>query len=119
MTMVQPIAVAADRVMDALIAGLELEFGRGAAEALAARFIAAEESDFCWDARVEERWLGAYAAAPEDDFELDRVAILGRLDGRWFVAAMIVDGDEMAHGMMGKRCFGSRKAAQSAYDRMR
>ena len=119
MTMFQPISKASDRVMNALIAGLELEFGRGAAEALAERFIAAEESDFCWDARIEERWLGAYATDIEDDFELDRIAVLGRLDGRWFVAAILVDGDEMAHGMTGKRSFSSGKAARLAYDALR
>ena len=119
MTMFQPISKVSDRVMNALIAGLELEFGRGAAEALAERFIAAEECDFCWDARVEVRWLGAYATEVEDDFELDRVAVVGRLDGQWFVAVILVDGDEMAHGMMGKRRFASWKAARLAYDRMR
>ncbi len=118
MTMVQPISHSVDRVMAALIAGLELEFGRGAAEGLAERFIAAEECDFCWDARIQERWLGAYATLSEDGFELDRVAILGRLDGRWFTAIVIVDGDEMAHGMMGKRLFGGRKAARLAFERM-
>jgi len=118
MAMFQPISQSVDRVMAALIAGLELEFGRGAAEGLAARFIAAEECDFCWDARIEERWLGAYATQSEDVFELDRVAILGRLDGRWFAAIVIVDGDEMAHGMMGKRLFSSRKAARLAFERM-
>jgi len=118
MAMFQPISQSVDRVMAALIAGLELEFGRGAAEGLAARFIAAEECDFCWDARIEERWLGAYATQSEDGFELDRVAILGRLDGRWFAAIVVVDGDEMAHGMMGKRLFSSRKAARLAFERM-
>lgn len=34
MTMFQPVSVASDRVMAALVAGLELEFGRGAAAAL-------------------------------------------------------------------------------------
>src|SRR3546814_7858594 len=48
------------RVMKALVAGLELEFGRGAGKALAGRFLEAEEVDFRWEARVEERWLGAY-----------------------------------------------------------
>ena len=37
MTMFQPISVASDRVMAALIAGLEIEFGRGVGEALARR----------------------------------------------------------------------------------
>ena len=100
--------------MAALVAGLELEFGRGAAEVLAARFIAAEEADFVWDARCEERWLGCYEAQEDDGFELDRVAIVGRFEGRWFVAVCIVDGDGMAHGMLGKRTFGTRKAALAA-----
>jgi len=116
MTMIQPISHASDRVMLALIAGLELEFGRGAAEGLAERFVAAEECDFCWDARVEERWIGAYVAAADEDFELDRVTILGRLDGRWFVAMVIVDGDGMAHGLMAKRTFASRKAARLVFE---
>jgi hypothetical protein len=78
MTMSQPISQRADRVMAALVAGLELEFGRGAAEALAERFIAAEEADFTWDARHEERWLGGFEPLEESDFELDRVAVIGR-----------------------------------------
>ncbi len=115
MTMFQPISHSSDRVMKALVAGLELEFGCGAAEALAHRFIAAEESDFSWDARVEERWLGAYETLDEDEFALDRVAIIGRLDGRWFVAVCIVDGDGMAHGMIGRRLFSRVQAARKAF----
>ena len=108
MTHYQPISAAADRVVSALISGLELEFGRGAGEALAHRFLEAEDMEFHWDARIEERWVGTYEGTREDDIELDRVRILGRLDGRWFVAVMIVDGDGNAHGMMGKRNFRSR-----------
>ncbi|MFN3795930.1 MAG: hypothetical protein ACK4S5_00420 [Sphingobium yanoikuyae] len=47
-----------DKVVSALVAGLEREFGRGAAEGLARHFLEAEEVDFRWDARSEERWLG-------------------------------------------------------------
>ncbi len=115
MTMVQHISVVSDRVMAALIAGLEIEFGTRTAEALAQRFIAAEEADFCWDARIEERWLGSYWTSDEDYLELDRVAILAMLDGRWFVAICIVDGDEMAHGLMGKREFDSADEAREAF----
>ncbi|MES1973326.1 MAG: hypothetical protein V4472_12785 [Pseudomonadota bacterium] len=115
MTMFQPISHCSDRVMAALVTGLELEFGRGAAEALAARFVAAEECDFTWDARIEERWLGAYEALGEDDFELDRVAMIGRLDGRWVVAVCIVDGDGSAHGMVGRRSFAKARAARNAF----
>ncbi|WP_298672605.1 hypothetical protein [uncultured Sphingomonas sp.] len=115
MTMFQPVSVAADRVMAALVAGLELEFGRGAAEGLAARFIAAEECDFTWDARIEERWLGAYETLGEDDFELDRVAMIGRMDGKWIVAVCVVDGDGRAHGIIGRRSFSQARAARMAF----
>jgi len=115
MAYLQPISVASERVMTALIAGLEIEFGRGAGEALAHRFLEAEEVDFHWEARIEERWIGSYAGGFDDEIELDRVRVVGRLDGRWFVAVMIVDGDGNAHGMMGKRRFGRRGDALKAY----
>jgi len=115
MTMVQPISVAADRVMATLVAGLELEFGRGAAEGLAERFIAAEECDFTWDSRLQERWLGVYEALDEEEFELDRVAMIGRLDGRWCVAVCIVGGDGNAHAMLGRRTFATVEAARRAF----
>ena len=121
MTMFQPVAAASDRVMATLVAGLEIEFGRGAGEGLAQHSLAAEDADFRWEARVDERWLGAYESGSADDgadeFWLDRVAICGRLDARWFAAVMIVDGDGNAHGMLGCREFGSRKAAQEAMAR--
>ncbi len=115
MTHYQPISVAVDRVVSALAAGLEIEFGRGAAEALAQRFLEAEDVDFHWDARLEERWIGSYEGSNEDDLELDRVRILGRLDGDWFVAVMIVDGDGNAHAMMGRRRFRRRFEAARAF----
>ena len=115
MSMMQTIGMASDRVMAALISGLEIEFGRGAGEALAHRFLEAEEVDFHWDARVSERWIGSYESLDDDDLELDRVRIFGRLDGKWFVAVMIVDGDGNAHGMMGKRIFGREREALVAF----
>lgn len=114
MSMYQSIGTASDRVIEALVAGLELEFGCGAGEALAHRFLEAEEADFRWDARVEERWIGAYESADDEDFELDRIAICGRLDGKWFCATMLVDGDGQAHGMLGCRQFRSLVRARDA-----
>ena len=114
MSMYQSIGTASDRVMNALIAGLELEFGRGAGEALAHRFLEAEEADFHWDARMEERWIGAYESSEDADFELDRIAICGRLDGKWFCATMLVDGNGRAHGMLGCRTFRSQVRARDA-----
>jgi hypothetical protein len=81
MSMMQSIGVASDRVMAALVSGLEIEFGRGAGEALAHRFLEAEEVDFHWDARVQERWIGTYESMDDEDPELDRVKIFGSLDG--------------------------------------
>ena len=115
MGMFQPVSVASDRVMAVLITGLEIEFGHGVGEALAHRFLEAEESDFLWDARDQERWIGAYESADDDEFDLDRVRIFGRLDGKWFVAVMIVDGDGNAHGVMGKREFVRRHQALAAF----
>jgi hypothetical protein len=113
---IQSIGVASDRVMARLVSGLEIEFGRGAGEALAQRFLDAEAVDFHWDAGIEERWIGTYENDDEeDDIELDRVAVFGRLDGKWFVAVMIVDGEGNAHGMMGKRAFGRESEACAAY----
>jgi hypothetical protein len=118
MTMYQSIGTAAatatDRVMEVLAAGLEMEFGRGAGEALAHRFLEAEEADFYWDARVDERWIGAYKSPDNEDLQLDRIAICGRLDGSWFCATMLVDGDGRSHGMMGCREFRSQTLAQDA-----
>lgn len=116
MTMFQPISQSVDRVMATLIAGLELEFGRGAAEGLAQRFIEAEDVDFHWEARIEERWIGTYEAQDGEGLDLDRVAILGQIDGRWFVAMCIVDGDGMAHGMMGRQAFSDAAAARKAFE---
>ena len=115
MGMFQHISVASDRVMAALVSGLEIEFGHGVGEALAQRFLEAEETDFLWEARDMERWIGTYESAEEDEFDLDRVRIFGRLDGKWFVAVMIVDGDGNAHGVIGKREFGRRKQALAAF----
>jgi hypothetical protein len=113
---IQAISRASDRVMDTLISGLELEFGRGAAEGLAQRFLAAEECDLLWDARADGRWIGAYESDEQDGFELDRVAICGRIDGHWFAAMCIVDGDGQVHGMTGKRQFRSARAAWQAFE---
>jgi hypothetical protein len=114
MTTVQTIAEVQNRVLATLIAGLEIEFGRGASEGLAQHFLDAEELDFRWDARNAERWLGTYESVDEDDFALDRVAICGRLDGEWFMATMIVDGEGAAHGMLGCRSFRNGRTAREA-----
>lgn len=108
-----------DRVISALVAGLEREFGPDAAAALAERFLEAEAVDFHWDARTRERWLGVYESLDEDEIDLDRVAIMGSLGGAWFVATCIVDGEGHAHAMSGCRTFGRRQDAEIALSRAR
>lgn len=116
MTVFQNIGGASDRVMCALISGLEIEFGRGVSEALAARFLDAEDVDFTWDARILERWIGGFDDQDHDEIELDRVAICGKLDRYWYCAICIVDGDGGAHGMNGKRIFSNEIAAREAWE---
>lgn len=113
------ISAAADQVLERLVEGLEIEFGRGAASALAARFLEAEESDFVWDARVCERWLGAWEHGEDADGEFDRVALVGRLDGRWFAAVSIVDGEGHAQGLVARRDCASEGEARAAYASLR
>ncbi|MEN3746042.1 hypothetical protein TPR58_02595 [Sphingomonas sp. HF-S3] len=115
MVQVQSLSDAADRVMAALVSGLEIEFGARAGRALATRFLEAEEADFHWDARLEVRWLGCYFGGGGVDIELDRVRILGRIDRRWFVAVMLVDGEGNAQAMLGKRSFGQGAQARRAF----
>ncbi|MGR4892697.1 hypothetical protein ACIPPQ_16825 [Sphingopyxis sp. LARHCG72] len=115
MDVFQSIDVASDRVFSSLVSGLEVEFGRGAGAALAQRFLDAEEVDFHWEARLQERWLGAYVGIDDDDIELDRIVILGLLDGEYFLATMIVDGDGNAQGMMGRRVFENEEVARRAF----
>ena len=117
MTMFQPIVAAADRVMASLVAGLEIEFGRDAARGLVERFLAAEGLEFNWDARVQERWLGRYESSSDEDYELDRVAIFGLLNGAWFASVCIVDGNGMAHGMIGHRAAVDRSEAIEIFGR--
>mgnify|MGYP001027091967 CR=1 FL=1 len=114
MGMVQGIGTASDRIVATLVAGLEMELGRGAGAALADHFLDAEESDFLWDARGEERWLGYYEGLGADDLELDSIAICGQLDGRWFMAIILVDGEGMPRATIAKRICHGRDAARKA-----
>lgn len=114
-TIMEQVGGAADRVMHALIAGLTLEFGRDAGEGLAQRFLDAEEFEFLWDARLQERWIGGWDAGLDDDIELDRVRILAKLDRKWTIATLLIDGDGNPHGLLGRRDFARRAPAERAY----
>lgn len=119
MTMISILQLAAHDAYPALIAGLEAQFGRAGSVEIAARYIDAELADFHWQSRIIERYLGCYASATGDaeaaGVELDRVAILGRLRGTWFVAICIVDGEGGLHDLFDLRLMPD---AQAARDRL-
>jgi hypothetical protein len=78
-----------------------------------------ESIDRHWLARREERFLGLYESLDEDDGELARVAILGRMDGHWFAAICLVDGEGEVQDLLGSRAFADYDAADMAYRRLR
>lgn len=118
MTMILTLDRAANDSYSRLVSDLEIEFGSTGNAALADHFLAAEAIDFHWDARQSERHLGVYESADDEGFELDRVAIIGRLKGRWFVACAIIDGNGMAHDMVWLLHFASEAEARAAFGRL-
>jgi hypothetical protein len=98
------------------VEGLRAEFGA----ILADRILEAEAVDYLWEARLKERYLGHHVdvgfSDDEDERELVRVAILSSLDGRWYAASCLVDGEGMAVDLLWKRSFDSREAAEAAFD---
>lgn len=108
-----------ESVMAGLIAGLDIEFGADAGTQLAGRFWEAEACDFLWDSRLCERWLGGDEDRDDGDESgeemLDRVAIMVRLQDRWSVAVLLVDGDGRPHVLLGQQYFTSQVLARQAY----
>ena len=115
----QTIGMASAQVLNRLETGYKIAERRTAGEAIDRQILASEEADFHWDARLSERWVGAYYSADENEIELDRVAIVGRIDGRWFAATSIIDGDGTPHGITNRRTFDTRHEAERAYKHAR
>lgn len=112
------ISGAADRVFERLVSGLEAEFGSAAAEGLARVFVEAEGGDFYWEAREKIRWLGLWESLEEErEDALDRLAVAGLLDGRCYVAVLLVDSRDAVQGLLGVRHFEERAAADDAFAR--
>ncbi|MBL9071846.1 MAG: hypothetical protein JNM03_17830 [Sphingopyxis sp.] len=107
-----------DRCFSALVAGLEREFGEAAAEGLARIFVAAEDAEFHWDARIRERVLGCYWSLEQEEIALERVAVLGFIDGHFYVAVLLLDAGFAVHGMLGCRDFANEKDAGRAFASM-
>ena len=112
----QAIGMASDRMLHSLRAGSGIEDRRTLGDGIDRHILAAEEADFHWDARLSERWLGVYFSADEDDIDLDRVAIVGRIDGQWFAATSIIDGDGMPRAMINRRTFNTKHEAEKAFE---
>lgn len=111
------IAKASDHVFERLVSGMEGAFGRNAAEGLARHFIEAEGAEFYWEARVRERWLGAYESLDCEKVEvLDRVAVFGLLDGLYYVAVVLVQPLGGVDALLGQRPFERREDAERAFE---
>lgn len=99
-----------------LVQGLESRFGQSEGRALAEHFLGAERADFYWQARRRERFLGAYESLDDDeDRALDRVAIIGFWQGRWFVATCLVNGDGAVDSLIAWRHFAQASDAEKAF----
>lgn len=86
----------------------------------AARILEAEAADFLWEARLMERYLGQHfdvgLSLEEDELELARIAVLAFLDGRWHVAACLVDGEGRGVDLLWKRSFDGREEAEAGFE---
>jgi hypothetical protein len=115
MTTVSAISMRSEALLDALRA----EFGG----MLADRMVEAEATDFYWDARTDERYLGQYPDPEIDgcdiDEELSRIAILSFLAGRWHAGMWLVDGNGCAVEMLWRRTFQLREDAEAAFRQAR
>lgn len=109
-----------NQTLEALVLGVEIEFGAGVSRGQAQRFFEAEECDFLWQARLGERWLGRYESACGEDVdddegqvELYRIAVLGSTgeagsEDTWYMATIIIDGEREPHGIIANRAYAHR-----------
>ncbi|NBB39610.1 hypothetical protein [Sphingobium yanoikuyae] len=95
------------------LAGAQTGPGGGAANALAA------EEDCLWEARIAARWLGAYEGEVVAGEEWDLVAILKQVEGGWFAARMLVDGEGAPRQVTGRRNLESKWRALRAFQQWR
>jgi len=99
MAVISIIQAASRDAYPALLAGIEAQFGEAECVTIASAFLKAELADFHWQSRREERWLGRYEDDAEEGEELDRVGVVGQLNGVWYTAICVVDGDGAVHWM--------------------
>jgi hypothetical protein len=117
MTQISIVQAASRDAYPALLAGLEAQFGREVSVEIAGHYLAAELADFHWESRVAERWLGTCESVEADEEgELERIAIVGLLQGTWFVATCLVDGDGAVHTLQNLALAADAVAAERAFD---
>ncbi|HET7316418.1 MAG TPA: hypothetical protein VFI88_03205 [Sphingomicrobium sp.] len=106
-----------------LVEGLRLEFGCADIGAIAERIFDAEEVDFHWHARVQERYLGQHFPMDFGDEdaadELSRMAFLSSVAARWHAGVCLVDGEGCAVELLWLRSFDGRVEASEAFERAR
>jgi len=106
-----------------LVEGLRSEFACRDVAALAERVFESEEADFHWEARVRERYLGQHFPVDPGDqdagVELERIAIVSFLAGRWNAGICLVDGEGCAGQLLWLRSFESLEEALDTFDRAR
>jgi hypothetical protein len=115
MTMITIVQTASRDAYPVLIAGLQAEYGREESVAIAAYFLGSEWAEFHWDSRVAERHLGTYESVDDEESELERVAIMGRLQGTWFIATCLVDGNGAVHELRGLQLMTGERSAEEAF----
>src|SRR3546814_4483860 len=96
-----------------------MELKKPDVELLAAHVLDAERDDFHWESRFDERHLGAYESLDDEPEELDRLAIIGYLKGRWHTAICIVDGEGCLFDMLNLQHHESAGDARNSYVTLR
>jgi hypothetical protein len=118
MTMISIVQTASRDAYPALIAGIEAQYGAAGSITIANHWLQAELADFHWESRRDERWLGSYVSADEGEDTLDRIGIVGQLNGVWFAAICIVDGDGAPHWLQHLELLNSAWDADEAFVRL-
>ena len=99
-----------------LVRGLIEEFGHDGIDGVIARFLSAEEADFCWEGRIAEKGLRSSCEAFEEGEEtLQRVAVLGYFAGHYYVATCLVDATHRLRAMAAVGYFERIESAESAF----
>lgn len=99
----------------ALLRDLAQEFGYEGIVATAARIIDAEWADFHWDGRIAEQNIGGFENFDGNEQTLERVAILGYFQDRYYTAICIVDDARRVRWMTDLSIFDGFETAEGAF----